>query len=172
MTKTVFRILSLTWGLPLTVCGLAVAALLRAAGHRPRRYGPCLCFSLGRTRWGGLNLGPVLLVERDAADRLRRHELGHALQNIRYGPLMLPFFLASAARYHHRRRAQKRGRLLPPYDAWWFEGQATRLGTAYVASLARRGGICAVGARGDGGSPATPGGAAGDGGSSVGRESR
>lgn len=148
MRKSTFAILSLTWGLPLTLCGAATALALRLMGHRPRRYGPCLHFALGRTRWGGLNLGPVLLTERDPAPSLLRHELGHAIQNCRLGPWMLLFWLASVGRYHLRRCRQRLGHPLPPYDAWWFEHQATRLGTAYVASLARRAGISPDGREG------------------------
>jgi hypothetical protein len=70
---------------------------------------------------------------------LRRHELGHAIQNCRYGPFILPWVLLSVCRYHLREHRMRRGLPLTPYDSWWFEGEATALGTAAV-SADRRGG--------------------------------
>lgn len=134
MKKGLFYLLSLTWGLPLTLVGGVVAGALRLCGIKPFRFGLCLCFEVGRS-WGGLNLGLVILCGRGASDRIKRHEHGHAIQNCRLGPLILPLVLASAARYHDRNRRAKRGETLPPYDAWWFEGQATALGDQYFQEM-------------------------------------
>ena len=132
-----FYLLSLTWGLPLTLCGLTVAAVLRGMGYRSVCYHGARLFTLGRG-WGGLSLGPVLLTCSDASDRLRRHELGHAIQNCCYGPFILPLVLLSVLRYHLRERRIRLGLPLTPYDSWWFEGQATALGTAAVSADHRR----------------------------------
>ena len=132
-----FYLLSLTWGLPLTLCGLTVAAVLRGMGYRSVCYHGARLFTLGRG-WGGLSLGPVLLTCSDASDRLRRHELGHAIQNCSYGPFILPLVLLSVLRYHLRERRIRLGLPLTPYDSWWFEGEATALGTAAVSVDRRR----------------------------------
>ena len=132
MKRKLFYLLSLTWGLPLTICGYAVALFLMASGHRPRRFGACWYFIIGKTYWGGLNLGPVFLTDKMDDEDLKCHEHGHGIQNCFMGPLILPLVLLSAARYHDRERRVKRGEVLKPYDAWWFEGQATKLGTRYI----------------------------------------
>ena len=132
MKKTLFLLLSITWGLPLTFCGLVVALFLMATGHSPRRWGDCWYFIVGKRYWGGLNLGPIFLTDKMDHEHTKCHEHGHGIQNCFMGPLILPFVLASAARYHDRERRVKRGEVLPPYDAWWFEGQATKLGIRYV----------------------------------------
>lgn len=129
MTKRLFYLLNLTWGLPLTLCGLAVALFLRVTGYRPQRWGWCWYFNIGKTRWGGLNLGLVILCQPDAPASLKNHELGHAIQNSRLGPIMLFFVLCSAIRYHYINYLESKGKPTPPYDSWWFEGQATQLGT-------------------------------------------
>lgn len=132
MKQKIFYILSFTWGLPLTICGLAVALFLMATGHSPRRWGDCWYFIIGKRYWGGLNLGPVILTDKMDSESLKCHEHGHAIQNCIMGPLILPFVLLSAARYHDRARRAGRGEVLKPYDAWWFEGQATKLGKRYI----------------------------------------
>jgi hypothetical protein len=138
MRRSAFYLVSLTWGLPLTLCGLIVAAALRGMGYRSVDYHGARLFTVGHG-WGGLSLGPILLSCSDASDRLRRHELGHAIQNCRYGPFILPWVLLSVCRYHLREHRMRRGLPLTPYDSWWFEGEATALGTAAV-SADRRGG--------------------------------
>ena len=142
------RLVTLTWGFPMSAVGALVATALRLA--RPwlslffgieitvTRFGGRLCFLLGRG-WGGLTLGHVILCQKNASEALLRHEWGHTVQNIRFGPLMLPLTLASAARYHARLR---RGEALPPYDAWWFEAQATRLGAFAPVEVTEKGGEC------------------------------
>ena len=101
MRRARFYLLSLTWGLPLTLCGLTLAAVLRGLGYRSVDYYGARLYTLGHG-WGGLSLGPILITCSDASDRLRRHELGHAVQNCRYGPFILPPVLLSILRYHLR----------------------------------------------------------------------
>lgn len=132
MKRTMFYVMSLTWGLPLTLCGGVVALFLLATGHRPCRWGGCLCFEVGKTRWGGLNLGLVVLCQPNTPALLKNHEFGHAIQNCYLGPIMLFFVLCSAVRYHYRDYKERKGVALPPYDSWWFEGQATEYGHKYI----------------------------------------
>ena len=128
-----FLLLSLTWGLPLTLAGSLVALVCLLTGHRARRWGPCVYFEFPGS-WGGCEFGLFFLTDGTRDDRLRSHELGHGLQNCLFGPLM-PFLvtLPSACRYWNRRGKLRRGvRLRVPYDGIWFESQATRLGRAYI----------------------------------------
>ena len=129
MVKKLYYLLSLTWGLPLTIIGGLVALALMGSGFTPRRYGGCIYFELGEG-WGGLNLGLVFLCQVGAPDTLKMHEFGHSIQNCMWGVLM-PFVvvLPSMTRYWLREIKAAHGANLPPYDAVWFEGQATRLGT-------------------------------------------
>ena len=129
-----FYLLSFTWGLPMTMTGLAVACGMRLTGHKAHRFGPCLYFEKGKG-WGGMTWGFIIVACEGAEQRLLAHELGHAMQNCRFGPFM-PFLVGipSSLRYHARRlwkhvtgREPKR-----PYDAAWFEGQATAIGLEYV----------------------------------------
>ena len=133
MKKTLFWTLSILWGLPLTLVGALVALFLIATGHKPHVYHGLVTFEIG-TGWGGLNLGPFIITERKPTVWLKRHEAGHAIQNIILGPVM-PFLIAipSAVRYWHREYKIKRGNSskLPAYDSIWFEGWATSLGEKY-----------------------------------------
>lgn len=136
MNRKAFYTLSLTWGLPLTLVGAVVALCLLVTGHRPRLWHGCVCFEVGKTQWGGLNLGLVILCQRDAPDSLKTHEFGHAIQNCIWGVLM-PFVVVipSVVRYWLREWKAAHGANLPPYYAIWFEGQATKLGEKYIGGL-------------------------------------
>lgn len=129
MSRKTYYTLSLTWGLPLTLVGLLVGLALLATGHRPKRFGWTWHFEVGKG-WGGLSLGLIFLCCKDADNPLKAHEYGHTFQNCKYGPAMVLFTLASAGRYWYRTVMRDwLGKKLPDYDSWWFEGQATTLGT-------------------------------------------
>ena len=130
MKKFLFYLLSFTWGLPMTIVGCVVAAALRITGHKPKRWGLCWYFEVGE-KWGGLELGVFFLVQKRSSRHTRCHELGHALQNCVFGPLMpMIVSIPSAVRYHYRLFLIRVVGVtkLPSYDAIWFEGQATRWG--------------------------------------------
>lgn len=128
MNKTLLYFLSFTWGLPITLCGLFVAAFLLATGHRPYRRSGCWYFEVGKSNWGGLNLGLVIICQPNAPDYLKNHELGHSIQNGFFGFVMPIFVLCSVIRYHYISWREKHALPVPGYYDWWFEGQATRLG--------------------------------------------
>lgn len=131
MNRKIFITLSLTWGALLSAAGGLVYAILRLLGHRPRRHGHALCFEIGYL-WGGVDLGPIFIVNRGASEHTLDHELGHGYQNCILGPFFLVICVWSIARYHARRITKRLApdRPLPPYDSIWFEGWATRLGRA------------------------------------------
>lgn len=135
MKKAIFIVLSFTWGIALTVCGAAAAVILRLGGNRPIRYGFCMHFEIGKTSWGGLSIGPVIITQHGASDYLRSHEHGHALQNCVYGPFILPLVLYSVIRYHVRNALSRRGRCLPCYYDQWFEAQASEWGQKFMKKI-------------------------------------
>lgn len=136
--KRKFYLLSLTWGLPMNLAGCIIAGAMLISGHRMRRFGPCFFFEHGRN-WGGLSWGMFIVVNEGAGNGLLSHELGHAMQNCKFGFFMpLLVGLPSSFRYWTRRirtRIFKR----PPktdYDAVWFEAQASAVGQAYMQMTA------------------------------------
>ena len=138
LDKKTFYLLSFTWGLPMTLAGLAVACGMLLTGHRIHRFGPCFYFERGKN-WGGMTWGFVIVVCEGAGTGLLAHELGHSMQNCRFGPFM-PFLVGipSSFRYHARRIFTRITGKEPrsPYDAAWFEGQATAVGREYVKKTA------------------------------------
>ena len=135
MKKTLFYILSFTWGLPMTLIGLIVSSVLLTVGYKPKKHGWCYYFEVGKG-WGGLELGAIFLTSKNPSEHTRNHEHGHALQNCIWGPLF-PFVIAipSAVRYWTRKIQRSKGKELEPYDAIWFEWQASTWGTALINSL-------------------------------------
>jgi len=135
--RILFYILSFTWGIIMSFIGLwpilILACMKRVHVFHGRLYG-----IIGKN-WGGVNFGCFFLCCENSAedDNLRKHECGHGIQNIIFGPLM-PFVVAipSAIRYWYRemiwRRDQEKYWKLPNYDAIWFEGWATKLGEKYI----------------------------------------
>lgn len=134
--KFLFYFLSFTWGLPMTLIGCVAAVVLLIAGHRPYKYGYCYCFEAGKS-WGGLNLGPIIIVSKNSSDHTKMHESGHSIQNCWFGFLM-PFVVGapSVIRYWYRELLVRSGRKkyseLAAYDSVWFEGTASTLGHKFI----------------------------------------
>lgn len=130
-----FWILSLTWGLPMTLIGTICALALLVTGHKPHRFHYLIYFEVGEG-WGGFEAGGFFFVNKNPTQYIKRHESGHGLQNIILGVFM-PFLVSipSCVRYWYReilvRSGKKRYHELPDYDSIWFEGWATRLGDKY-----------------------------------------
>lgn len=124
-----FYILSLTWGLPLTVCGAVVLGILRLCGVPIRRFGLCFYAEIGR-HWGGLELGMFFLKDTASGLHVCLHESGHSIQNILFGPLMpLLVSIPSAVRYWCREFRRRKGKpMIGRYEDIWFEAQATAWG--------------------------------------------
>lgn len=138
MNKFLYWLISLTWGLPMTLVGLVVSLALLITGHKPKRFGLTFYFEFGEGSNGwtsGCEFGPIFVANKNSPLSLKQHEHGHGLQNLMFGPLMLILTPCSIARYWYReylvRSGKKKYNELPPYDSWWFEGQATRLGQKY-----------------------------------------
>ena len=130
-----FWLISLTWGLLSSLPGLIFAAVLMLCGKKPERVGPLLCFRFGKN-WGGCEMGVVFLRDTTSTEHVTWHEAGHSIQTLIFGPLMLPLIsIPSFLRYHYRNLVKwispEKYKKLPPYDAIWFEGWATKLGKKY-----------------------------------------
>lgn len=116
-------------GKPLSLIGDIVYNVLSLMGYKPKDfYGICPYFEIGEN-WGGLSLGWFFICAKGSSESLKCHEVGHTLQNANLGGWkMLALSLGSVARYWYREIFGA----TTPYDSWWFEGQATELGTKYV----------------------------------------
>lgn len=131
--KVLYYILSLTWGLPVTLLGTIIAAALIITGHKPRRWGGCLYFNVG-DRWGGCEFGLFFLTDKLDNEHVKNHEFGHSIQNCYLGVFM-PFIVSipSAVRYWYREIRERRGLVNKmSYDSMWFEGWATSLGNENI----------------------------------------
>lgn len=131
--KILFYFLSFTWGLPITLIGCLVASILLITNHKPQKWGYCYYFEIGE-RWGGLNLGPIFLINKNASNNLKSHECGHGLQNCIFG-LLMPFIVCipSVIRYWYREIKRIVGKpCITEYYDIWFEKQASELGSKFI----------------------------------------
>ena len=132
MSRCKFLLLSLTWGLPMTLIGGVVMLGLIICGKKPKKWGYTYYIEVGK-KWGGLELGMFFITNENPSLALQYHEFGHCIQNCYFGWLM-PFivWIPSAVRYWYRIIRQKLGYKNPGYNSIWFERQATELGRKYV----------------------------------------
>lgn len=135
--KEKFKLLSWTWGLPLTLLGYIVAAALKAMGYEPREWGGSIYFVVGEG-WGGVSFGPVMVIASDYdTEYVKDHEFGHAIQNCMFGPFCpfivnIPSFIRAAYRELLVMWGGVERSDLPDYEAIWFEDQASYLGREYM----------------------------------------
>lgn len=132
MTPNQLRFRQLTRGLPMTIVGAIVFAVLFICGKRPKNYKDiCPYFEVGKN-WGGVEMGWFFICCKNCGDSTKRHEVGHLVQASAFnGFVMLGLSIGSAARYWWREIFGAK----TPYDSWWFEGQATKIGTEYVRNI-------------------------------------
>ena len=117
-------------GRPLSLIGDVVYLVLSILGYKQKMfYDICPYFEIGKD-WGGLSLGWFFICCSNASEKTKCHEIGHIIQNaIIGGWQMILLSLASVARYWYYTICNID---VYTYDAWWFEGQATEIGTKYV----------------------------------------
>ena len=146
-----FWVISLTWGIIMTSIGLVITGVLNLVKLIAKLFkkdlkikthinGCSLITEVGGN-WGGVELGAVALCGNYSEsnkywfEHTRRHEFGHAVQHLIFGPLFI-FVVAipSACRYWYQRIMQGKGKHFASdwYDSIWFEGGATRWGTKVV----------------------------------------
>lgn len=109
--RTLFHLLSCTWGVLMTAIGGIVAFALLITGHKPKKYGYCIHFEVGKN-WGGLELGMFFLTDKTSSASTKNHEHGHGFQNAIIGPLF-PFLIAipSAVRYWLREQSTRKSKI-------------------------------------------------------------
>lgn len=110
--RTVFHLLSCTWGIIMTAIGAVVALALLITGHKPKMHGHCIYFEVGKS-WGGMELGMFFLVSKDASTHTKNHEHGHGFQNAVIGPIF-PFLVCipSATRYWLRECKTRKNKII------------------------------------------------------------
>jgi hypothetical protein len=116
-------------GWALYFIGVLVYKTLILFGNAPKQYGNiCPYFEIGN-HWGGFSMGWFFVCSKDSSDSLKNHEVGHGVQNASIGGIiMLLLGLGSVFRYWKRSMFGA----ATPYDSWWYEGQATTIGSEYV----------------------------------------
>lgn len=135
--KLLFYVLSFTWGLPMTLIGVVAAAVMLLFFRKPELCGYCIRFRIGNG-WGGVSLGLTIITDNQSESEITYHEHGHAIQNTLYG-FFMPFLVCipSMIRYWYREYLVRikgyRYSSLSAYDDAWYEGQATRWGTEFMA---------------------------------------
>lgn len=133
--RWLYYLIQFTWGLTMNIFGGAVALVLLCCGKKPYRYGWNYCFELDVNF--GLELGIFFIAPINGSEHTKKHEHGHAIQNLYFGPFCIGMVsIPSATRYWIReiQRMLKK----PPtsdYDDVWFEGQATQSGSNFIALL-------------------------------------
>lgn len=135
--QVLYWLISLTWGALSSIPGLLVAlfAILFLKG-KIHKNGFTFIVEFGGN-WGGLNLGAVsfcggyttVCKDENWFEHTRRHEFGHSMQNLIFGPLMLFIVgIPSFIRYHYQNYRRSKGLPNKDYDDIWFEFQASSWG--------------------------------------------
>lgn len=132
LTPQEFKRLQHRKGWALSFIGYIIYAALRLCGFKPQDYhGTCMYFEIGQN-WGGFSAGWLFVCCKNASERTRNHEVGHGVQNAMVGGLPMLFYtMGSITRYWKRKIFKSK----EPYDAWWFEAQATQLGNEYINNI-------------------------------------
>lgn len=143
-----YWILQLTWGILTTFIGFLVTLFIilfmkkKATFHK---NGYSWIIEIGGN-WGGLELGACALCGGYSKsnpywfDHTRKHEFGHSLQNIIFGPFYIFIVgIPSVIRYWYQVISKKKGKTFSSdwYDSAWFEGGATRWGTKVINMIER-----------------------------------
>ncbi len=130
--KYLYWMSQLTWGCLQSMLGAWIFLLNRKKEHS-------LYHGAVVTRWKGkssLSLGPFLFVaehlDGERYEHILQHEFGHTIQSLVLGPLYLvliglPSVIWCNLPYFKRLRNEKS----VPYDRFFIEGQASRIGKRF-----------------------------------------
>lgn len=123
----------------MTLPGLVGLIILKMAGCPVEKNGWGYVVRVGKN-WGGINFGPISFIQNTIFtgwyEQTRRHEFGHSLQNLLFGPLQLFVVgIPSATRYWYQTIRDYKGLPNKPYDSIWFEGTATKFGTIVIDKI-------------------------------------
>lgn len=131
-----YWIVQLTWGALMTIPGLLITGFcIVFLKGKPHKNGFSYIVEIGGN-WGGLELGCVALCGSyypgQWYEHTRRHEFGHSVQQLIFGPFQLFVVgIPSACRYWYGRIVG----LKEDYDAAWFERTATEWGTTWIDTI-------------------------------------
>lgn len=134
-----FWLWQLTWGALITIPGLIISGICILLGGKIHRNGYSFIVEIGQN-WGGVSLGAVSLcgnystTSPKSFEHVRRHEFGHSVQQLIFGPLQLFLVgIPSGARYWYSRLSKKG--LKQNYDYVWFEYTASKWGTSWINKI-------------------------------------
>lgn len=142
MKRFVYWFLQLTWGVVMTLPGL-IGLLFMKISKRGKIYKNGYSYIVELNgNWGGVNLGAISFCGNYSEtypewfEDVRKHEYGHSIQNIIFGPFHL-FLVAipSFIRYWYQEIRSRKGLKNKPYDSIWFEGMATKVGTKVINKI-------------------------------------
>jgi hypothetical protein len=142
MTKKelfIFYFLSFTWGIVWTLIGLLVLAFVYVFMYEHviiKKVSGRIAIIFREKTFGGISLGIVYMVDAYNRIETHKHEIGHTVQNIVYGPLFIPLVaIPSGIRYQLwpmiRQRTFDRTGKYPSYHSIWFEKQANEWGEKF-----------------------------------------
>lgn len=127
LTLNEFKKKNKTKGWALSVLGYIVYFVLRLF-KKPKDFYGIPYFEIGNGT-SGMELGQFFVCGKKASERLKMHEVGHGVQNAEIGGLTMAFYsFCSFCRYWWREIFGAK----TTYDSWWFEGNATKLGTEFI----------------------------------------
>lgn len=124
-----FWLLSLTWGLPLTLCGIVfflISLLTRNIKNVSIVVGRVIVTL--KSDIGGVSLGGFNFIGRRATRVVMWHEIGHSVQNYTLGVFMLPFALWSLIRAALWVKIVEKNPKADYYKDYWLEWHANRMG--------------------------------------------
>ena len=130
--RALYYLLSLTWGLIMSLVGFFITAALGIAKIFSKditfkKYNWVYSISVKPDYWGGFDTGLMFVRDMKSSSSVDAHEFGHTFQNCLLGPLF-PFLVAipSACRWWARELNKKKQ--WNAYDSAWFEDAASQCG--------------------------------------------
>jgi hypothetical protein len=115
----------------MSALGILVFCVLRLFKKPKDYHGICPYFEIGKSG-DGVEMGFFFICGKNASEKIRNHEVGHIVQNALVGGVPTALYsLGSLFRYWKRAIFGAK----TAYDSWWYERQATELGTAFVEKV-------------------------------------
>jgi hypothetical protein len=124
-----FWLLSLTWGLPLTLGGIVfflISFLTRNIKDVKIVVGRVVVTL--KSNIGGVSLGGFNFIGKWATIEVKWHEIGHSVQNYIMGPFILPFALWSLIRAALWTKIVNKNPKADYDKDYWLEWHANRMG--------------------------------------------
>ncbi len=133
--RVLYYIISLTWGLLLTIFGFLVtlALLIGRIFNKNihfKKYYWIYGISAGPDYWGGFETGLMFVRDQKSTLSVDSHEFGHTFQNTLFGPFQIIWSLTSVVRYWYIDLFFDRKNKTYPkaYDSYWLEDAASQCG--------------------------------------------